>query len=120
MCVSECEFEFFSKTIGPVTKMLHNTNPKEILRITPTKVAVIHKIGGLFMAGEKQTIEIELNPDQVAFIGTVKDVYNIASEGKVMRIIMDYLQENKDVHDTVFKQWRCLRCAGARSNRIYG
>jgi hypothetical protein len=50
----------------------------------------------------------------------MKDVYNIASEGKVMRIIMDYLQENKDIHDTVFKKLRCRRCAGARSNRIYG
>jgi len=27
-----------------------------------------------------------------------------------MRIIVDYLQSNKDVHETVFKQWRCLRC----------
>ena len=50
--------------------------------------------GDLLMAGEKQTIEIELNNDHVT----------------VMRIIMDYLQENKDVHDTVFKQTRCLRC----------
>ena len=62
------------------------------------------------MAREKQTIEIELNPDQIAFISIMKDEYDIASESKVMRIIMDYLQDNKDVHDTVFKQWRCLRC----------
>ena len=62
------------------------------------------------MAGEKQTIQIELNPDQIAFISIMKDEYDIASESKVMRIIMDYLQDNKDVHDTVFKQWRCLRC----------
>jgi len=40
----------------------------------------------------------------------MKDDYNIPTESKVMRIIMDYLQENKDVHDTVFKQTRCLRC----------
>jgi hypothetical protein len=62
------------------------------------------------MAGEKQTIEIDLNPDQIAFIGVMKDAYNIESESKVMRIIMDYLQSTKDIHDTVFKQWRCLRC----------
>ena len=62
------------------------------------------------MSGEKQTIEIELNPDQVAFISIMKDDYKIASESKVMRIIMDYLLENKDVHDTVFKEERCLRC----------
>jgi hypothetical protein len=62
------------------------------------------------MSGEKQTIEIALNPDQITFIGIMKDAYNIESESKVMRIIMDYLQDNHDVHDTVFKQWRCLRC----------
>ena len=62
------------------------------------------------MAGEKQTIEIELNPDQVVFMGIMKDNYSIASESKVMRIIMDYLQDNQVIHDTVFGQMRCLRC----------
>ena len=62
------------------------------------------------MAGEKQTIEVELNPDHVALIGELKDTYNIASESKVMRIIMDYLQDNHDIHDIVFGQMRCLRC----------
>ena len=40
----------------------------------------------------------------------MKEDYNIPTESKVMRIIMDYLQENNDVHDAVFKQIRCLRC----------
>ena len=62
------------------------------------------------MAGEKQTIEIELNNDHVTFMRIMKDDYNIPTESKVMRIIMDYLQENNDVHDAVFKQTRCLRC----------
>ena len=62
------------------------------------------------MAGEKQTIEIELNNDHVAFMQIMKDEYNIRTESKVMRIIMDFLQENTDVHDTVFNQIRCLRC----------
>ncbi len=72
------------------------------------------------MAGEKQTIEIELNNDHVTFMRIMKDDYNIPTESKVMRIIMDYLQENKDVHDTVFKQTRCLRCEQiARHNRHF-
>ena len=62
------------------------------------------------MAGENQTIEIQLNNDHMTFMRIVKDEYNISTESKVIRIIMDYLQENKDVHDTVFKQIRCLRC----------
>jgi len=62
------------------------------------------------MAGSKQTIEIELNDDQVTFMRLMKDDYNIASESKVFRIVMDYLQSNQDVHDIVFGQTRCLRC----------
>ena len=62
------------------------------------------------MAGEKQSIEIELNNDQITFMRLMKDDYKIASESKVMRIIMDYLQSNREVHDTVFGQTRCLRC----------
>ena len=62
------------------------------------------------MSGSKQTVEIELNDDHVTFMRLMKDDYNIPTEGKVMRIIMDYLQSNRDIHDTVFGQTRCLRC----------
>ena len=61
------------------------------------------------MAG-KQTLEIELHPDQASFIRFMMDDYKIKEEGKVFRIMIDYLQSNKDVHDTVFGQTRCLRC----------
>ena len=62
------------------------------------------------MAGSKQTIEIELNDDQVTFMRLMKDDYNIPTESKVMRIVLDYLLSNREVHDTVFGQTRCLRC----------
>ena len=62
------------------------------------------------MAGEKQTIEIELNTDHLTFMNMMKDNYDIRTESKVMRIIMDYLQENEDVHEIVFGERRCLRC----------
>ncbi len=45
------------------------------------------------MAGEKQTVEIELNNDHVTFMRIMKDDYNSPTESKVMRIIMDYLQK---------------------------
>ena len=40
------------------------------------------------MAGEKQTISIELNNDHVTFMRIMKDDYKIPTESKVMRIIM--------------------------------
>ena len=62
------------------------------------------------MAGVKETIEIELNDDHITFMRSKKDDYDIPTDSKVMRIIMDYIITNKDIHDTVFGETRCLRC----------
>ena len=63
------------------------------------------------MAGNKETYEIDLNPDQMAFIRAAKEKYNIVDESKVLRFILDYIKTSPDTHDTVFNQTRCLRCA---------
>ena len=62
------------------------------------------------MAGEKQVYEIRLNDDQMAFIRSAKDKYNIRDESKAIRVVVDYLITNPGVHDEVFTQSRCLRC----------
>ena len=62
------------------------------------------------MAGVKETFEIDLNPDHMAFIKSVKEKYEIADEDKVLRIIMDYIQTNPGIHESVFTEFRCLRC----------
>ncbi len=62
------------------------------------------------MAGVKETFEIELNPEMMAFIQAAKEKYEIASQDKVVRIIMDYILTNPGIHDSVFTEFRCLRC----------
>lgn len=62
------------------------------------------------MAGSKETYEIELNPDQMAFIRQMKDEYRIRSDSKAVRAVIDYLITTPDVRDEVFKEMRCLRC----------
>ncbi len=62
------------------------------------------------MAGVKETFEIDLNPEQMAFIQSAKEQYGIASQDKVVRIIMDYIQTNPGIHESVFTETRCLRC----------
>ena len=62
------------------------------------------------MAGEKTTFEIELNPDQMAFIRSAKEKYDLADESKAIRIVLDYLSSTPNIHDTVFGEVRCLRC----------
>ena len=62
------------------------------------------------MAGPKEAYSIELNPDQMAFIRQVKEKFNLSSEDKAMRVVLDYLITSPDIHATVFSEPRCLRC----------
>ena len=62
------------------------------------------------MAGTKETYAIDLNPDIMENIRSTKDKYRIADESKVVRIALDYLFLNPNLHDTVFGETRCLRC----------
>ncbi len=62
------------------------------------------------MAGPKEKYEVELNADQMAFIRSMKDKYEIADDSKTFRVVIDYLMTARDVHDDIFGQTRCLRC----------
>ena len=62
------------------------------------------------MSGAKETYEVDLNTDHIGFIRATKDKYKIQDEGKVVRIMMDYLLTNPNLHHTVFAEVRCLRC----------
>ena len=62
------------------------------------------------MAGDKETYEIALNPDQMAFVAAAVEKYGLADTDKALRVVMDYLIANPEVHDTVFSEPRCLRC----------
>ena len=43
------------------------------------------------MASIKQSFDVELGIDQIAFIRTMKDKYEIVDDGKTLRAIIDYL-----------------------------
>jgi hypothetical protein len=62
------------------------------------------------VAGVKETFEINLNPDHMAFLRSAREKYGLADEGKALRIIMDYLITTPGAHDEVFSEVRCLRC----------
>ena len=64
----------------------------------------------LYMAGPNETYEIELKPDQMAFVQSAREKYDIADDSKVLRIVLDYLLNSPEVHDAVFTETRCLRC----------
>ena len=62
------------------------------------------------MAGPKETYEVELTADQMAFMRSMKEKFQIADESKTFRVVVDYLMTTQNVHDTVFGKNRCLRC----------
>ncbi len=62
------------------------------------------------MASPKQTFEIELGTDQMAFIRSMKDKYEIVDDSKTLRAVIDYLIGTRSVHDEVFGKRRCYRC----------
>ena len=62
------------------------------------------------MASTKKTFEIELGTDQMSFIRSMKDKYEIVDESKPFRAVVDYLIATRNVHDEVFGKRRCFRC----------
>ena len=62
------------------------------------------------MANPKQTYELELGTDQMAFTRSMKDKYEIVDESKTFRAIIDYLIATRNVHGEVFGKRRCFRC----------
>ena len=62
------------------------------------------------MAGVKDAYQIDLNAEQIAFLKSTQEQYNIPDESKVVRIMVDYLLSNPDIQATVFDETRCLWC----------
>ena len=62
------------------------------------------------MASPKQTYEIELTPDQMAFMRSMKDKFQISNDSKPFRVVIDYLIGTRAAHEEVFNKRRCYRC----------
>ena len=62
------------------------------------------------MAGAKDAYQIDLGAEQIAFLRSTQEQYNIPDESKVVRIMVDYLLSNPDIQATVFDETRCLWC----------
>ena len=61
------------------------------------------------MAGEKVTVEFEINKDAEELLAEVVEKYDLADNGKAIRIILDYVAEDGD-WDEIFGTIRCRRC----------
>ena len=61
------------------------------------------------MAGDKVTVEVELNPDMLTLLDDAVKDYRLADRGKALRCLLDWLAVDGD-RDRVFKKIRCRRC----------
>ena len=62
------------------------------------------------MPKNKRTYELTLEIDQMNFLRSAAERYDIADESKAMRVVMDYVMSDRDMHDSIFDKTRCLRC----------
>ena len=62
------------------------------------------------MSGAKDAYQIDLSSEQIAFLRSAQEQFNIPDERKVVRIMVDYLMSNPDIQETVFDETRCLWC----------
>ena len=62
------------------------------------------------MAGTKIKETIELNADTIPLIEYIVEKYKLRTKSKAFRVLLDYISENEDGWDDIFKKRRCKRC----------
>ena len=54
-----------------------------------------------------QSREIELKPDQAAYIDEAVKAFGLPDAGKALRILINYARENPDKRDEIFSEIHC-------------
>jgi hypothetical protein len=68
------------------------------------KISEVMKMGGI-----KVEHTFELNDDHVDWLKEMTEKYALEDEGKALRIVLDYVNEEAD-QTTVFEEIRCNHC----------
>ena len=58
----------------------------------------------------KERYTLELEADQMLFIQSLMEKYDVGEEDKIVRIMLDYVLTSPKLHDEIFTEVRCLRC----------
>ena len=59
---------------------------------------------------KKVEIAIEVNPDNVEMMDKIVSDYRIKDRSKAFRVLLDYVVDNENAWDEMFKRKRCKRC----------
>ncbi|MDG2054258.1 MAG: hypothetical protein P8J86_06085 [Phycisphaerales bacterium] len=59
---------------------------------------------------EKQSSELEMTADQIAFLEEVISKYGLPDQGKAIRCLINFARDRTDLADAIFAEMRCLDC----------
>ena len=62
------------------------------------------------MSGEKIEVTFEINSDMDKLLDKIVDDYNLPDKSKVIRVLLDYVDEKETEWDDMFATIRCNRC----------
>ena len=57
-----------------------------------------------------QSREIQLKPEQAAYLDEAVKAFNLEDAGKALRILINYARENPEKRDEIFGEVRCADC----------
>lgn len=61
------------------------------------------------MAGEKETVSVEVQEDALIFLSEMAKKYEMPDRDKALRALLDYAMQDGDA-EAIFGEIRCLRC----------
>jgi len=62
------------------------------------------------MAGDKISVKFDINSDADKMLEEITDKYNLPDKSKVLRCLLDYVEEKESDWDDMFATIRCNRC----------
>ena len=62
------------------------------------------------MAGEKISVNFEINIDSLQMLEKITDKYELPDNSKTLRCLLDFVLEKESNWDEKKKKIRCIRC----------
>ena len=62
------------------------------------------------MAGDKKKVTFEINEDSDEMLNKIVEDYKLPDKSKVIRVLLDYVEEKETDWDDMFATVRCNKC----------
>ena len=62
------------------------------------------------MAGDKKKVTFEINADSDEMLNKIVDDYKLPDKSKLIRVLLDYVEEKETDWDDMFATVRCNKC----------